>query len=128
MIIVDTSVWVRSARHPTSVEAGELRRLLQSRRVVMVGVIMAELLQGTRNQVEFAQLQTRLAHLPYLEATKEAWARAGQMAFELRQRGKGIPLTDCLIAALALEHGHQVYTLDEHFQRVPNLGLHRPKA
>ena len=31
-------------------------------------------------------------------------------------------------AALALEHDHQVYTQDEHFQRVPELRLYEVGA
>ena len=38
--------------------------------------------------------------------------------------GRLTPLTDLLIAALALEGEHQVFTLDDHFQRVPGLRLY----
>ncbi len=43
---------------------------------------------------------------------------------QLRGQGRLIPLTDLIIASLALEGDHQVFTLDEHFQRVPGLKLH----
>jgi predicted nucleic acid-binding protein len=35
-------------------------------------------------------------------------------------------LSDILIAALALEHACQVYTLDPHFAQIPGLPLYRP--
>ena len=90
----------------------------------MVGVVLAEILQGARSPQEFDDLHGRLSVLPYVEATQETWARVGALSFQLRQRGQMVALVDLLIAALALEHGHQVYTLDEHFQRVPELRLH----
>lgn len=33
-------------------------------------------------------------------------------------------IADLLIASLAMEYGHQVYTLDDHFQRVLGLRLY----
>ncbi|MBI4201219.1 MAG: PIN domain-containing protein [Chloroflexi bacterium] len=128
MVIVDTSVWVQFLRVKGSVEHLELDRLLAEGDAVMVGGVLAEILQGARSQQEFDGLNERLSALPYLEATQETWVRVGALSYQLRQRGVMVALGDLLIAALALEHDHQVYTLDEHFQRVPGLRLYEVGA
>ena len=126
MVIVDTSVWVHFFRSRGSPEHREVDRLLTREEVVMVGPIMAEILQGARSIEEFDQLRIRLAALPYVEATLETWSRSGALSYQLRQQGNPVGLVDLLISALALEHGHQIYSRDEHFERVPALKLYEP--
>lgn len=125
MVIVDTSVWILALKPGVSPERQALDRLLRQREVAMVGPVLAELLQGTRSPHELQELLVRLAALPYLAETQETWARVGSLSYELRQRGAPLALVDLLIASLALEHDCEVYTLDEHFQRVPGLILHQ---
>ena len=124
MVIVDSNVWIHWLRMPNTDVGREFVRLLDSHQVSMAGVVLAEVLQGARREPEFDRLRTLLAALPYLETTKQTWARAGELAMQLRGQGRLIPLTDLVIAALALEGDHQVFTLDEHFQRVPELKLY----
>ena len=126
MVIVDTSVWVEFLRAFDSPERRELDRLLGQREVVMVGPVLAEILQGARSVEEFDQLRIRLTALPYVEATLETWSRSSALSYQLRQQGNPVGLVDLLISALALEHRHQIYSRDEHFKRVPGLELHEP--
>lgn len=102
--------------------------MLDANQVVMVGAILAEVLQGTRDEGGFAQLRSWLEVLPYVEPEKDTWIRTAELSVTLRSQGQLTPLMDLLIAALALELGHQVYTLDEHFQRVPGLRLYEAKT
>ncbi len=124
MVVVDTSVWVQFFRARGSPEHRALDSLLAKRGVMMVGPVLAEILQGARSQQEYADLHLQLSELPYIDETQETWARVGFLSSELRQRGLPVALLDLLIAALAIEHGHQVYTLDEHFQRIPGVDLY----
>ena len=128
MVIVDSNVWIHWLRTPDTAIGRELGRLLDEEQVAMVGVVLAEVLQGARGQVEFDRLHSLLEVLPFLETSKDTWVRAGALSLQLRIEGKLTPLTDLVIAALALEGGHQVYSLDEHFQRVPGLRLYEAKA
>ena len=124
MVIVDSNVWIHWLRTPNTDVGREFVRLLDSHQVSMAGVVLAEVLQGARGEPEFDRLRTLLAALPYVETTKRTWVRAGELAMQLRSEGRLIPLTDLVIASLAMEGGHQVFTLDEHFQRVPGLKLY----
>ena len=48
---------------------------------------------------------------------------------ELDSTGQRIPVTDALIAAIALEGQHEVFTRDErHFERIPGLRLYQPEG
>ena len=128
LVIVDTSVWVLYFRVPQSADGEEVERLITADEVAMVGVVYAELVQGARDKDELRVLGDRLEALPYLEAKKGTWRSAGQILLSLRRQGRTISVPDALIASLALEGGHQLYTLDEHFQRVPGLRLHEVKT
>ncbi len=123
-MVVDTSEWAQYFRVAASAEAVEVRRLLALGEVVMVGVVYAELLRGARDETQFRALGEQLDALPFLEMTNATWRGAGRILSDLERRGSTIPLTDAAIAALALEHGLQVYTRDDHFQRIPGLALH----
>ena len=128
LVIVDTSVWVQYFRVPQSPDGEEVERLIRADQVAMVGVVLAELVQGARDKDELRVLEDRLEALPYLEAKMGTWRSAGQILLSLRHQGRTISVPGALIASLALEGGHQVYTLDEHFQRVPGLKLHEAKT
>jgi predicted nucleic acid-binding protein len=105
MVIVDTSVWVQFLRVSGSIEHLELDELLARGEAVMVGAVLAELLQGARNQREYESLRERLTALPYVEETQDTWTRVGALSYQLRQIGQAVVLVGLLIAALALEHG-----------------------
>jgi predicted nucleic acid-binding protein len=66
--------------------------------------------------------------VPYLEANKDTWSAAGGLSAYLRRRGNTTPLSDLTIAALALEGGHEVFSLNGHFARVPELELYSPSS
>ena len=94
MVVADTSVWIPFFNHPGSAEKREIDGLIDSDRLVLVGVVLAELIQGCRTVSE-------------AETT-------------------ALPLSDLVIAALALEHRLDVYTIDPHFEQVPGLTLYVP--
>ncbi len=123
-VVVDTSQWVQYFRTGASAEAAEVDRLLALAEVVMVGVVYAELLCGARDETQFRALDEQLDALPFFEMTNTIWRDTGRILSDLQRRGLTIPLPDAVIAALALEHGLEVYTRDDHFQRIPELELH----
>ena len=126
MVIVDSNIWIHYLRRPRESVGLELQMLIDSERVLMVGVVLAEVLQGARGEREYAALLPRLGSFPYQEMSKETWAKVGEIAVQLRIQGKITPLTDLSIAALALEGGHEVYSLDQHFERIAGLNLYAP--
>ena len=84
-------------------------------RVQTGGVIVAELLQGCRSARERKPLQERLMALHYLEWGEEDWMTLGGTGSELRSKGVSVPLTDLIIALLALRHSSTILHRDRHF-------------
>lgn len=127
MVVADTSVWIPFFTDPGSPEKQAIDSLIDGRELALVGVVLAELLQGCRNPKESQSILNTVTALDFLETTFSTWQRAGDLSASLRRKGITIPLTDLVIAALALEHGCQVYTLDPHFEQVPGLPLYQPE-
>jgi hypothetical protein len=128
MVVIDTSVWVQALRAAASREREEVDRLLAQEEAAIVGPVLAEVLQGARTQAELEGLYVRLTALPFLVATQHTWSRVGELSFQLRRDGASMSLVDILIATLAMEHDCALYTLDEHFHRIPGVRLHGAEA
>lgn len=126
MVIVDTSVWIPFFNQPDSEEKRALDFLIDTDEIALVGVVLAELLQGCRSQKEQREIKDTMLWLPYLEMTRGTWIKTGEISSGLLRRGMAIPLSDLILAALALENRCKVYTLDSHFEKIPGLVLYAP--
>lgn len=124
MVIVDTSVWIEYFKGGHEPARAALRDLIRAEQAALVGVVLAELLQGCRTPKEADTVLSKLAGLRFLETNFTTWKRTGELSASLRRKGITLPLSDLIIAALALEHHCQVYALDPHFERIPDLTLH----
>lgn len=128
IVIVDTSCWIEYFNRPESKEAMVVKTLLEEDRVVISGVIIAEILQGAREEKDFQLLKESLITLPFLQETPYIWEDVGRLSFEIRKKGLIIPLTDCLIAVLAKEENYSIFTLDSHFSHLPDIKLYRQES
>ncbi|MBM4127489.1 MAG: PIN domain-containing protein [Nitrospira sp.] len=124
MVIADTSVWIPFFNRPDSPEKTALDMLIDADEVGLVGVVLAELLQGCRTPTERATLSEALLALRYYEVTQSTWLRTGDLSAQLLRKGVTLPLSDVLIAALAIEHECRVYSLDAHFKKIPGVHLY----
>jgi len=59
--------------------------------------------------------------LEYAETTPAVWVRAGDLAATLRRSGTTVPLSDLLIAAIAIEQRLEIITADRHFGLIPGV-------
>lgn len=53
------------------------------------------------------------------------WQKAGGISASLKKEGKNLPMSDILIAALAIEHKLQLFTLDKHFSQIPGVRMYK---
>jgi len=123
--IVDTSVWIEFFLKPESDLTIHFKGLLRERRVKMVGIVLAEILQGIKVPEEAKLVKQNLEKIPYLEMTKDVWEKAGEISASLRNKGTTIPLSDLIIAALAISEDQEVFTIDPHFKEIPELRLYK---
>jgi predicted nucleic acid-binding protein len=120
-ILPDTCAWIDYFR-PGGNALGQLvERAIASDSVYTCGPVLYELIQGARSEKERVSLTSALGALPYLEMTESIWIKAGQLSATLRKKGKTVPLSDILIATLAIEHSLAVMTVDEHFRNIPGV-------
>ncbi len=121
-IIVDTSVWIEYLKNrPTLAE--NLDQQLLAGSIFTVGPVIAELLQGARTEKDYRILKNSIDGLPFIETTFEDWTLAGEISHKLRRKGFTLPITDCVIAAVAIHQNASVMTYDRHFANIPNLKL-----
>lgn len=128
MILVDSSVWIDFFNRVPGRAGKELHRMIaDAEPFALTGVVVTEILQGLTRDVR--QIERYLLMWEILEPRGFATYREAASIFR-QARAKGISLTtiDTLIAAIALEHGASVFTLDKDFSlisRVTNVPLHR---
>ena len=122
-VLVDTSIWIEYFNKPHSNAGKSLENLLKKGRVFVTGIILTELLQGAKIKKEFESILESMLALPFLETTLSTWIQSGRISFVLRKKGITIPITDLVIASLSLENNCKIFTLDLHFNRIPNINI-----
>jgi predicted nucleic acid-binding protein len=121
LILVDSSVWVDFFSSSPGRAGAELRRMIdESEPFALTGVVVAEVLQGLTRDA--GRIEQFLVQWDMLEPTGFATYREAAAIYR-GARAKGISLTtiDTLIAAIALEHGTSVFTLDQDFSRIARI-------
>jgi predicted nucleic acid-binding protein len=117
MLLLDSSVWIdlhRARATPATVyvEARE-----EHEEIATTGIVFQEVLQGIRDDAEFAYMRHVLWSTLILEPRELS---TYEVAAQLHRRARAAGITvrkpnDCLIAALALEHGALLVHNDRDF-------------
>ncbi len=121
LVLIDTCIWIPFFNRPHSAEKRIVDALLDEDRVAIIGPILAEVLLGFRRteHADWVASALRGTHERVLEW--DDWRHAAQLGRGLAARGHQLPLTDLVVAAVALRHDVAVYSSDPHFDVVPNL-------
>jgi predicted nucleic acid-binding protein len=127
-VIVDTCVWASFFGKSGSPEKAAVDDLLDADRVALVGPILGETLIGFRrkDQADWVASRLRLAH--DIEIEWDDWRSAAELGRDLAAGGHTLPLTDLVVAAVALRRNAWVYTTDPHFDLIPVLKRYAPGA
>lgn len=121
MILVDTSVWIDFFRRSPGFAGAELRRMIEEAEpFALTGVIVTEILQGLRRDVD--RIEHYLSLWEMLEPRGYSTYREASAISRLA-RSKGLSLTtiDSLIASIALEHRASLFSLDKDFSRIARI-------
>jgi predicted nucleic acid-binding protein len=117
MLLLDSSVWIDASRGRST----EATRFVQTRdaqeEIATAGIIVQEVLQGIREQSQFEQMRQVLWSALILEPRElSTYEVAAQLYRSARATGLTIRKpNDCLIAAMALEHGALLVHNDHDF-------------
>jgi|Deesub1362A_J573_1020465.scaffolds.fasta_scaffold13074_3 hypothetical protein len=123
-VLVDTSVVIDFIKGKEPVTS-KFEELLLKGRIILNGIVLAELLQGVKNQKEEYKVLVLSEATDVFEIPVSVWIKAGKLSSSLRRKGINLPLTDVAIAALAIEHNLQVFTSDKHFKKIPGVKLYK---
>jgi predicted nucleic acid-binding protein len=118
VLLVDTSAWIDFFRGKQSTVTDAVQLALQLGLARLCGPVKAELLQGVKSKKEKQQLSIVFEAVENLTTIESDWEAAGNSLQVLRESGITLPLTDALIAAIAIRHKAQVLTLDHHFSHL----------
>lgn len=118
-VIIDTSAWIKSFRPQCDKSLSDLvRDLIMKGRLLVPGIIKAELLRGTKSKKEYDRLSDLLKGLTYLPVPEEFWERLSELSFGLFRKGVVVPLTDTYIALLCIENNARILHCDKHFDLI----------
>lgn len=118
-ILLDTCAWIDFLRSKQGLLGDYVEQAIRNDVAVMCHVTIAELLQGAKGNKEKQQLELLFDSIESLSVTNEDWMAAGVTLQSLREKGITLPLTDALIAAVAVRNDLPVLTEDKHFQHLP---------
>jgi tRNA(fMet)-specific endonuclease VapC len=122
-VTLDTSAYSELGRAHKAIS--EVVR--RSETIALSAIVLGELHSGFRAGNRCAENIAQLAQfldkpsVRVLNVTEETALRYAEIDLYLRKRGRPIPRNDVWIAAVALEHGLHLVTLDVHFREIPLL-------
>ena len=122
-IMLDTSAYVGFKRNINEV----VEIIVTSEIILFSPVVLGELMFGFRSGNEFKKnmddLNQFLNHdaVELVDMGKITSDRYSRIATQLKQQGTPIPTNDIWIAAQSMEHGAELISSDQHFEKISGL-------
>ncbi|MEK9137037.1 MAG: PIN domain nuclease, partial [Bacteroidota bacterium] len=118
--LVDTTVWIDFFRGKNTPETDMLQHMLNAGEDICIcGVILTEVLQGIREDADYAAVASRFEAFLFLPMHHSTFVNAAQLYRTLRRRGITIRNAgDCMIAAVAIEHDVPLLHHDRDFDPI----------
>ena len=123
-VLADTSIWIEFFK-PESPIGKRLESLIVKNSVRICGIVLFELLQGVKSEGEKTKILEALLNLEYVEMSKSLWQKSADISASLKKNGLTLPLSDIFIASIAIENNLSVFTLDSHFEQIPNVKIYK---
>jgi len=120
-VFVDTCIWAAFFSRPGSAEKTALDDLIDNDRIALIGPVVAEVLLGFRRRPQADWVASRMRRAHWSDLNWDDWCAAADLGRGLAPRGQKLPLTDLVLAVVALRLNASVYTTDPHFDAVEGL-------
>ncbi len=122
MILIDTDVLIEIFDRDSEKGDEAMEAILESGQdIATTSINLHEILYGLE---KYAKPVKDVLRLPILDYTKRDALLSASIEAESEKRGTAIRRTDSMIAAVAINHGAQLYTFDlKHFKQLEEMGL-----
>ena len=116
-LLVDTTVWIDLFRGSETPQVKLLEQLMAEQEgICTCGPVLAEVLQGVREDEEWRRIISRFDAFLFLPMAKGTFVEAAELYRLLRRRGiTARKPVDCMIAAVCIEHGVPLLHNDRDF-------------
>jgi predicted nucleic acid-binding protein len=121
VILADTSVWIDFLEGKGSPQHLELRRLIEDDAdICLTGIVVTEILQGIKDNAQNREIMSYLLEFPIMDPQGiSTYIHAAEIYRTCARKGKTVRKTiDCLIAAIAIEHGLSLFHNDRDFANI----------
>ncbi len=127
MFLIDSSAWIEYLRPNGSRKVKDrVREVLEKDEAVTCGIVVVEILRGSKDEKTFKTLKETLLSLPQIPLNNEVIEKAAQWGYTLDRKGKSVSTTDLFIAAAASDKA-VVLHVDSDFETIASLGLRQEK-
>ncbi|GDX09772.1 hypothetical protein LBMAG57_15440 [Verrucomicrobiota bacterium] len=126
LVLIDTCIWVPFFSRPQSAEKQNVDALLDDDRATLIGPIVTEILQGIPREPQAAYIASLLRGLRCLEMEWEDWLEAARLGRRCAAAGHRLPLSDLILAAVAIRRDAEIYTSDPHFDLLGDVVQYAP--
>ena len=128
MIAVDSSVWIANLRNQPIDAVRTLRQPGIADEVIVGDIVLAEVLQGARDELHSARLEADLRQFPIVAMVGAELAVKAARNYR-RMRAAGVTMNkiaDLFIATFCIEQGHALLHCDTDFTPMERIcGLRR---
>lgn len=122
MILIDSSVWIEVWEDRSGTHARTLDGVLEGVPPLFSRFTELEVLQGCRDEREWALLREFFASQELLGLREDGWADAARIYYDLRRRGLTVRSSiDCCIAQVALDRDLLVVHRDRDFETIASI-------
>lgn len=121
MFLIDSSAWIEYLRPKGSIKVKErIRNILQKEEAVSCGIVVVEILRGSKDEKDFQSLNESLRSLPQIPIDDVVIERASKWGYTLGRKGKIVSTTDLLIASAAYKKARIIH-LDRDFELISSV-------
>ena len=123
-VIVDTSVWSHVLRRGTPSSDPSVVKLMdvlnrgRGSDILLLGVILQEILQGIRNETDFARVRQHLEVFPLVVLDRQDYIAAAELRNHCQSCGINAGTIDFQIAAACIERDCSLLTSDKDFSHI----------
>lgn len=112
MILIDTTIWIEFLKSNPAFFNG-MESLLESKEVITIEPIFAELLYGSRNQKERSMILSYWKVLPHIRFMEGTLIESADFGNKSNYLNVGIGLIDTILIKVTIENKYRIWTLDK---------------